>query len=294
MTLRQRPTSRRRRPAAPGWPPVPVPDPPMATAEDPVSRPRSLLPQEHGAWGQLAMPLLSALLVAGLTPAALLLAAATVLAFLAHEPWLVTLGHRGLRARREDGPRARRVLWGLLAGAALAGGAGAWLAPEAARWALLVPAALASGVLGLVLAQRERTIPGELAVVTALASSGLAVALAAGAPIRVAAAATTTWVLAFATSVFAVRVVLERAFDRATTALGVGSALAVTLIGAGGSAVAALAGLGGVVGAAVAPTALLSLLVCLAPFSARQLKTLGWGLVASSTVTLAVLVLGLR
>jgi hypothetical protein len=49
-----------------------------------------------------------------------------------------------------------------------------------------------------------------------------------------------------------------------------------------------------VVGAAVAPTALLSLLACLAPFTARQLRTLGWGLVGSSTATLVVLVLGLR
>jgi tellurite resistance protein TehA-like permease len=49
-----------------------------------------------------------------------------------------------------------------------------------------------------------------------------------------------------------------------------------------------------VVPVAVAPTALLSLLVCLLPFSARQLRTLGWGLVASSTATLLLLVHGLR
>jgi tellurite resistance protein TehA-like permease len=58
--------------------------------------------------------------------------------------------------------------------------------------------------------------------------------------------------------------------------------------------VAALAGLGWIVAAAVAPTALLSLLACLSPFGARRLRTLGWGLVASSTATLLVLVLGLR
>jgi hypothetical protein len=271
-----------------------VSNPAMSTAEAPANRPRSLKPQEHGAWGQLAMPLLSALLLARPTPAALLLTLATVLGFLAHEPWLVTLGHRGARAEREDGPRARRLMARLLAAAVLSGGAGAWLAPAEARWALLVPAALSAGVVALVLAERERTIPGELTVVTALACSGLTVALASGAPVRMAAAATATWVLAFATSVFAVRVVLARAFDRATPALSLSAALAVVLIGAGGPAAAALAGLGGVVGAAVAPTALLSLLVCLAPFTARQLKTLGWGLVGSTTATLVVLLLGLR
>ncbi len=264
------------------------------TAAEPITRPRSLLPQEHGAWGQLAMPLLSALLIAGITPAALWLAVATVLGFLAHEPWLVTIGHRGHRAEREDGPRARRVLWRLLAGAAAAGAVGCWLAPWPARWALLLPAALGAGVIALVLARRERTVAGELTVVSALASSGLAVALAAGAPPRAAGAATATWVLAFAASVFAVQVVLARSLSRGSTELGIRNALAVALVGGGGAAVAALAGLGWVVAAAVAPTGLLSLVVCLAPFSARQLRTLGWGLVASSTASLVVLVLGLR
>jgi hypothetical protein len=240
------------------------------------------------------MPLLSALLIAGVTPAALLLGAATVLGFLAHEPWLVRLGHRGARAAIEDGPRAGRLLWRLLAGAAVTGAAGAFLAPAAARWALLLPAALALLVIGLVLAGRERTVPGELAVVTAFASSGLAVALAAGAPLRAAAATTATWVLAFATSVFAVQVVLARALSRGTTELGLRHGLAVLLVGGGGAAAAGLAGLGAVVPVAVAPTALLSLLVCLLPFSARQLRTLGWGLVASSTATLLLLVHGLR
>jgi YwiC-like protein len=266
----------------------------MTVAAAPAVRPRSLLPQEHGAWGQLAMPLLSALLIAGAAPAALLLTAATVLGFLAHEPWLVVLGHRGVRAVRDDGRRARRVMRLLLLGAAVTGGVGLWLAPSVARWALLLPAALAAGVIALVLAGRERTVPGELTVVMALASSGLAIALAAGAPPRVAAAATVTWVLAFATSVFAVQVVLARAHSRGETELGRPHALAVALVGAGGPALAALAGLGWIVAAAVAPTALLSLVVCLAPFSARQLRTLGWGLVASSTATLLVLVVGLR
>ena len=265
----------------------------MTDATDPDARPRSLLPQEHGAWGQLAMPLLTALLVSPATPAALWLAAATVLGFLAHEPWLVTIGHRGHRAARQDGPRARRVMWRLVAGASLAGGLGAWLAPWPARWALLVPAALAAAVVALVLARRERTVPGELTVVSALASSGLAVALAAGAPPRVAGAATATWMLAFATSVFAVRVVLARALSGTSTGPWIRYALAVVVVGGGGAAVAAAAGLGWVVAAAVAPTGLLSLLVCLAPFTARQLKTLGWGLVASTTATLLILVLGL-
>jgi hypothetical protein len=269
-------------------------------AADPASahRPRPLLPQEHGAWGQLAMPLLSAFAVGRLALAntlpAGLLAAATVLAFLAHEPWLVLLGHRGVRALREEGPRARRVLWSFLAAAGATGLAGVALASPAARWALLVPAVLSAAVVGLVLAKRERTIPGELTVVSALASSGFAVALAGGASLVVAAAATVTWVLAFASSVFAVHVVLARALSKGEEEHRWRSAALAALVGGGGSAVALAAGLGWAVPAAVAPTLLLSLVVCLAPFSARQLRELGWGLVGSTTASLVVLVWMLR
>lgn len=254
-------------------------------------RPRSLLPQEHGAWGQLALPLLSALALGGPTPAALLLALATVLGFLAHEPWLVLLGHRGARAREVEGSRARRAMWGGLAAAAASGLTGAWLAPPVARLALLLPATLAAAVVAFVLARRERTIPGELTVVSALASSGFAVALAGGASLTVAAAATATWVLAFATSVFAVQVVLERSRARGGRDIGARSALVVGAIFAGGAAAALAAGLGWVVPAAAAPTALLSLVVCLGGFSPRQLKTLGWGLVGATSASFGLLLL---
>ncbi|MCM2334048.1 MAG: YwiC-like family protein [Anaeromyxobacteraceae bacterium] len=257
-------------------------------------RPRSLLPQEHGAWGQLAMPLLSAFAVGGVTAPAALLCAATVLAFLAHEPWLVVLGHRGVRALRDDGARARRVMWSFLGAAAATGLAGVWLVPGPARWALLVPAALAAAVVGFVLARMERTIPGELTVVSALASSGFAVAVAGGAPLAVAAAATATWVLAFAASVFAVHVVLVRALSKGEEEHRWRNAGLALLVGGGGSAVAVAAGLGWAVPAAVAPTLLLSLVVCLAPFSARQLRELGWGLVGSTTASLVILVWMLR
>jgi hypothetical protein len=268
----------------------------MTAAAQPATaaRPRSLLPQEHGAWGQLAMPLLSAFAIGGLAPPALLLAAATVLGFLAHEPWLVVLGHRGVRALREEGARARRVMWGFLAAAGVTGLLGLWLAPPAARAALLVPAALAAAVIGFVLARRERTVAGELTVVSALASSGFAVALAGGAPLAAAAAATLTWILAFASSVFAVHVVMVRALSRGEEEHRWRNAGLAALVGGGGSAAAVALGLGWAVPAAVAPTLLLSLVVCLAPFSARQLRELGWGLVVSTSASLVVLIWFLR
>jgi hypothetical protein len=268
----------------------------MSAPAAPAPRPRSLLPQEHGAWGQLTLPLLTALLIGRPTAAALLLAAATVLGFLAHEPWLVVLGHRGVRALAEDGGRASRALRWLLAAAAAAGLAGIWLAPWPARLALLLPATLAAATIGFVLARRERTIPGELTVVSALASSGLAVALAGQASLPAAALATATWVLAFAASVFAVQVVLARAHSRGADDRGHRHALLTALLTGLGStaAVVAAPGPGWVVPAAVAPTALLSLAACLGPFTARQLRQLGWALVGATSATLLILVGGLR
>jgi hypothetical protein len=67
-----------------------------------------MLPKEHGAYGQMAMPLVTSLVVAGASAPGLLLATAVVIAFLMHEPLVVLLGRRGGRAKREAGGRAGR------------------------------------------------------------------------------------------------------------------------------------------------------------------------------------------
>jgi hypothetical protein len=252
-----------------------------------------MLPHEHGAWGQLAMPLLAALAIGRPTVAALLLTAAVVLAFVAHEPLLVLLGQRGRRAVQEDGARARRWLAATGALAAAAGVAGIALAPPLARVALALPAALAVAVGALVWRRLEKTTAGEIVVAAALASAGLAVALAAGAAPAAAVAAALAWVLAFAAATLAVRVILERVRSKGTrdpgrrnAALAAGiAALAFALVGAG---------LPATLGWAVLPTASFSIVVSLGRFSPKRLRELGWALVGSSVVTLVVLVAGLR
>ena len=254
---------------------------------------RSLLPREHGAWGQLAMPLLAGLGVARPTLPAALLAAATILAFLAHEPWLVAIGHRGVKARITDGPRALRTLLGLGAAAAVTGATGIWLAPPAARLAALLPAGLASVVVVLVLLERERTIPGELAVSSALSSAGALVSLASGASPRAAATVFAVWALAFTATVFAVQTVLLRARSRGAREPGLLHSVAIAVTTGAGGALALAAGLGWTVPLAVLPTAVLSLIVCLARFSPARLRLLGWSLVASTTASLLLLLTGL-
>jgi hypothetical protein len=124
----------------------------------------SLLPKEHGAYGQLTFPLLTSFAVAGVSVPSVLIACAVVAAFLAHEPLLVLLGGRGPRAKREDGRRAR--VW-LAAAIVVAVGAGlatlAVMASGIRTWLLLplVPAAL---VAAAVTSKREKSALGEIAV----------------------------------------------------------------------------------------------------------------------------------
>ena len=260
---------------------------------DPAPPPRrSLVPREHGAWGQLAMPLLAALAIGGPKPGALLLAAAVVLAFVAHEPLLVLLGQRGRRAAEQDGARARRWIV-LLALAAAATGAGALaLAPGETRPAVLLPAALAALVGLLVWRGLETTTAGEIVVAAALSSAGFAVARVGGATLEAASAALATWVLAFAAATLAVQVVLVRSRSRGERDPGRLHAALAALLGLAAFGLVA-AGLPAVVGWATAPPVLLSIAVCLGRFSPRRLRQLGWAIVASTAVTLAVLVAGL-
>lgn len=252
-----------------------------------------MLPHEHGAWGQLAMPLLTALAIGRPSPSAALLALAVVLAFVAHEPALVLLGQRGARVLAEERGRAVRWLAWTAAPAILSGGAGAALAPAPARAALGIPLALGAVVAGLVVRRREKTVAGEIAVLAALASASLAVALAGGAPLRSAAAAALAWLLAFAAATLAVQVVVVRVRSKGRRDPGRRHAVLAALLVALGAALSA-AGLPRALALATLPTAALSVAVCLSRVSPKRLRELGWAIVGSSALTLAILVAGLR
>jgi YwiC-like protein len=68
-----------------------------------------VLPREHGAYSQMALPLVTSLVVARAAPPALFVAVAVVCGFLAHEPLLLLMGGRGVRARHAAGSRA--AIW---------------------------------------------------------------------------------------------------------------------------------------------------------------------------------------
>lgn len=267
---------------------------PAASAPPAARREGSLLPREHGAWGQLALPLVTGLALGRPGAAALLLVGAVVLAFLAHEPLLVVLGHRGVRITAELGGRARRALAIRAAGAAAAGAGGLALAPQATLVPALVAAGLFAAAAQLAFFRLEKTTAGELVVATALAACAAPVALAAGAPPRWAAAAVVTWVAAFAAATLPVRAILLRArtkgeVDRRPLAAAAIAALVGAVLWSGSHGwvpwTAALAPL---------PVAALALALTAVPVRPQRLTAVGWSLAAASVATLLALVLGLR
>jgi len=259
----------------------------------PESDKRFLWPREHGAWGQMAMPLVTGLALARSGAAAWLFALAAALAFLAHEPALVLLGSRGVRARADDGPLAWRLLALLGAPALLAGAVAAALAPLAALLSLAAVALLVVATLWLAHRRLEMTTAGEVVVGGAMASSLLPVALSAGADLRSSLTAFGAWTLSFAIAAVAVEAVLARGRPGEPDP-GRRNALRALGLWAAGAALAALLSLPAALALSLLPTTLFAVAVCLSRIGPVRLKRLGWALVGSTLVTLLVLVVGLR
>jgi hypothetical protein len=254
---------------------------------------RFLWPREHGAWAQMAMPLVTGLALGRPGIAACLFALAAALAFLAHEPGLVLLGTRGARARADDGPLAWRLL-AVLGGLSIAAAAPALaLAPPTARLSLLAPVALALATVWLARRRLEMTTGGEVIAGAAMASPLLPVALSSGVAPRPALAAFLAWTLSFAIAAVAVEAVLGRGRPGAPD-LGRRNALRAAALWAVGAALAAGLDLSWALPAALAPTAAFGAAVCLRGTGPARLRALGWALVVGTTATLLVLVLGLR
>jgi hypothetical protein len=263
--------------------------PPLATS----APARSLAPREHGAYGQLGVPLVCGLCLGAPSLSGVALAAGAFAAFFAHEPLLVVLGQRGRRARVEDGPRALRRLALLGGGAILLGALGLGLAPEAARIAAIPPIALTLAVVWLVWRKEEKTTAGEAIAATALSGAAMPVALACGASWTQAGLAWLVWSLSFVLATLAVRGVIARNKHQGRSLSN--GAIVVTI-----AVMAAGVGLlvGGILPAAVplgvAPFAVLALMGSIATVHTKHLRRVGWGLIAASVSTLGVLVATLR
>jgi hypothetical protein len=202
---------------------------------------RTLLPREHGAYGQLALPLVTALAMGRPGGAALALTLAAIAAFLLHQPVLLLATRRESRAR-DLARTARRlerslvgenVLAGALAGqaapAAIAGG----ISPAMAGWTWAtwtlgfaavtcavhgavvrrkhrdpVPALVASAAITLAAIVLASTRPDPLAACLPLVAAAIALIVTAPSPRRL---RTVGWTLMAASAASAVWLVALRA-----------------------------------------------------------------------------------
>jgi hypothetical protein len=252
------------------------------------------LPREHGAYGQMALPLITALATAGPSTGGALLTVAVVAAFVAHEPIAILLGQRGIRVQRER----RAVAVGAAAGCAAVGaiaGVGSILVVEpAARWSILIPL-LPAIVLGVTtLRAREKSWHGELAASLAFAGAAVPVSMAAGASLADAAVVAIPFALLFVTSTLAVRTIIVRVRGggnaRATT-LTQRSVVAIAAVAAVALAwLAAVDALPTSTMAAAAPGLLMALAVSARPPAPTRLRTVGWTLVGVSILTSLIVV----
>ncbi|MBI3402861.1 MAG: YwiC-like family protein [Acidobacteria bacterium] len=249
-----------------------------------------MFPREHGAYNQLLFPLIAALAVGRPGAAAFTFAAAAVFAFLAHEPLLVLLGQRGPRARHDDGPRAMR--WFAATGLPAAGLAVFAIAtmPRVAQHAVIFCSVLAAMLLAVIATRREHTMAGEILSACVLASLALPVALASHTTHAVAVTCVLVFAAAFTTATVCVRAVIMH--TRRPPAIASRIAGALTACGA-----IAILVFSGAIGFAstVAPWAALpvcaaGVVLVAAPPSARQLRIVGWTLVATTAAAAAILI----
>lgn len=249
-----------------------------------------LTPREHGAYAQLAFPLLSGLILGSPTVPAFGFGLAAVSLFLAYEPLVVLFGVRGVRILREESSVARRQL-AVLVTIALVLGAGALIgSADKTRLLAVIPAGFCALLVPLVPTRRVKTLAGETAVAAALASMHLPVASAGGAHGSRLWGPPAVWFAGFFVATLTVHAIKARQKQREGwigTAAVLSSIIGVMAAAALVIAVPSLR----ILGFALALPVLAVFAVNAARVSARALKRVGWTLVAADTATLLLLTL---
>lgn len=244
-----------------------------------MSSKRTLLPREHGAYAQLLVPIATALLLRTPTWPSVLFAVAACAAFVANEPLLVVLGHRGRRAYDLDGQRARRRLASMVAIALVAGGLALLLSTHAAAVAAVAAAIPSLFLIALAWRRAERTLGGELVAAIALSGASVPVMAAAGFSLSTAMWLWLSWSGGFAATVVAVHRMIAR-HRRRESWLDRVAAVGLEII----------SGIAIVCGSAMAPLLVVSTALVVAPPPATYLRKVGVLLLAGSLLSAVLLV----
>jgi hypothetical protein len=250
-----------------------------------------MMPKEHGAYAELALPMLTVLLGVHPNWTTLLYAIATVAFFLAHEPLLVVLGQRGRKQQREQFKRARlhlavRTLVGVLGGAIAFGMSSwqqrIWLLPSVGLF-LLVSVAVKMG--------KEKTAWGELTATVCFTSVSLVLGTSVGLGWQTSCLVMAVWTFTFWLATLAVRSTSQSRkqiwpWERFAALVG---SLVVLLV----SGWLLAKDLRPWALALLFPSALSFVLGILQPHP-RHLRRMGWGVVAVTMITLGCSIWGLR
>ena len=251
-------------------------------------------PREHGAYAELALPLVTGLALGDFGAAPLLFALTAAIIFIVHEPILVVAGARGVRLQREASGEAWRTIVVLALLGAVAATWGLAVTSTTARFGALIPVALGCLLVPLIFTRSEKSLFGELLVAVVLAATMIPVALAGGVETRVATSACAVWVIVFSLETLAVHTVKVRAKGRGRQRWPLVATPFLGLLALGAAHLSWRAGLPGAVILAAIPPILISAVVSLLPVHPRHLRSVGWLLTVASLITLVILVVGLR
>lgn len=242
----------------------------------------SLKPKEHGAYAILVIPILSSIAVAGVGLVGVAVAIASLAGFFAHEPLLVALGHRGPRAKRNS-PAAKRRAQGLLMIAVVAGTLAMWMGSQAVRVSLLGCLILAGISFALAIGGRHRSLGGQLFGVLGLSIPCLPILLSGDLSVNRSLTIWAAWLVGFVSTTLAVRGVIAAQKQQSRTIhWGV---LSMTTAGV---AIAVMARI--YLPLAAVPMIAASWYLMCNPPPARQLKRVGWTLVATTIVTAMIVI----
>lgn len=262
-------------------PPSPSPSP--STGSTPVTgNATKLHPKEHGAYAILAIPIVTAMIVAGPTVVGFCVAIASVSGFLAHEPLLVAWGHRGQRAKSST-PGANSRLIAYLAIACCAGSVAMLLGASHVRLSLLACLIIAMIGFALALAGKHRTTAGQIWGVIGLSVPSVPILLAGSVETAPAITIWITWLLGFMATTFAVHSVIaaQKRRPRAVHATILSVVTLAVVVGAS-QEISPIA--------AIVPMVLVSWVLFFRPPPARYLKRVGWTLVTATVLTALIII----
>lgn len=259
-----------------------------------------MIPREHGAYAELLFPMAAVFLGGTPTTPTWLLAIAAIACFIMNEPLLVLFGQRGARAQREQGGRARRMLFLLVLVAIAAGIPGLWLAPQQAQYAVALPLLLGVGVMMMAVQGLERSGMGETMAAAALSSVAVPLGFASGLSVLASMAVAAIWLVASLLGTSVVRLTVARTRAKTDQQLRRVRAMRTLLIltSFGVIAVGAMAPLtprGPLwILTAALPVAVVVAALAIARPTARSLRSIGWGLVLANVCTLIAVVSALK